>query len=900
MASDKRVVQIFRRAVNKAKNVNRLVRQGSNVEGFFASKGAAYAIPDGDFARKATLKGGELQAHLQEMANLLRDEDTMRLVVKIESEPQYTRYLCVVTTCGLSDEQESVILGFDWIEDEVTLGLVIPLWNNVSTKLDGDGGFEVKTEYRHYVFKPVSVQTLWTALLWVHKCLNVAHRAKHFDGGLSHAWLDYYQSKISSPRECIFYWESVDELENKREVSFSHFDEVKTDEELLKGSIRNKLKEVLTRFDLEEVTCRQIREALETEMKMSLQHLKEYIDEQLFVILGQMESSTKITEYLYLGSEWNACNLQELKDNDVHYILNITKEVDNFFPGTFEYMNIRIYDVKEADLLRHWGKTYRFIHKAKERGASTLVHCRRGISRSASTVIAYLMKENAMSLADAMKFVKSKRNIVQPNSGFWKQLIIYEGILKSSRHRHNSIFRKRSNSDASKFRRPHSKAKLKKDIDDVDNTPEHAHTLPKMRNQNMTVESVQCTEENSAETETVDSVSSSEDISSNSDEDLSCIERLKIRRTVSEPVMAHPDEAMTISPTRKSRAKTFVEQEAADMSSSTSQIFEDLEYDKPLEMSFATKVYDVVENDVSSNINSEEMKDLSKVDTSHDSTLTIDDASNVCHLPQVAEPLQKVSNPCFSTQDSNETCESSQSTCQHPSRSITEKLKDKGVGSSASSDKAIDLKVSKTRGRVKRRERRSKSDLQLCDSGFVKRHTQIIEEQMLYSLLKNSDKTLATLANDFWETTLNGKKTFEESQHWSNHLKAQGNERNPFSQNISQTQLEGKISDKRHEISYDDSGNLPEATEHSVTIVKTVMDNEKTSVQSDSDMGHFLWTTRKLQCRWIVTGEQFLWTTRKLQCRLIVTWEQFLWTTRKLQCRRIVTWEQFLWTTRKL
>lgn len=30
----------------------------SNVEGFFASKGAAYAIPDGDFARKATLKGG--------------------------------------------------------------------------------------------------------------------------------------------------------------------------------------------------------------------------------------------------------------------------------------------------------------------------------------------------------------------------------------------------------------------------------------------------------------------------------------------------------------------------------------------------------------------------------------------------------------------------------------------------------------------------------------------------------------------------------------------------------------------------------------------------------------------------------------------------------------------------
>ena len=30
----------------------------SSFEGFFASKGAAYAIPDGDFARKANLKGG--------------------------------------------------------------------------------------------------------------------------------------------------------------------------------------------------------------------------------------------------------------------------------------------------------------------------------------------------------------------------------------------------------------------------------------------------------------------------------------------------------------------------------------------------------------------------------------------------------------------------------------------------------------------------------------------------------------------------------------------------------------------------------------------------------------------------------------------------------------------------
>lgn len=31
----------------------------SSFEGFFASKGAAYALPDGDFARRATKHGGK-------------------------------------------------------------------------------------------------------------------------------------------------------------------------------------------------------------------------------------------------------------------------------------------------------------------------------------------------------------------------------------------------------------------------------------------------------------------------------------------------------------------------------------------------------------------------------------------------------------------------------------------------------------------------------------------------------------------------------------------------------------------------------------------------------------------------------------------------------------------------
>lgn len=49
----------------------------------------------------------------------------------------------------------------------------------------------------------------------------------------------------------------------------------------------------------------------------------------------------------------------------VRYILNVTREIDNFFPGVFEYHNIRVYDEEATNLLEYWNETYKFITKAK-------------------------------------------------------------------------------------------------------------------------------------------------------------------------------------------------------------------------------------------------------------------------------------------------------------------------------------------------------------------------------------------------------------------------------------------------------------------------------------------------------------------------------------------------------
>lgn len=51
--------------------------------------------------------------------------------------------------------------------------------------------------------------------------------------------------------------------------------------------------------------------------------------------------------------------------NSVGYIINVAREIDNFFPGAFKYLNIPVFDTEDADLLKYWDKTYKFIRKAK-------------------------------------------------------------------------------------------------------------------------------------------------------------------------------------------------------------------------------------------------------------------------------------------------------------------------------------------------------------------------------------------------------------------------------------------------------------------------------------------------------------------------------------------------------
>lgn len=88
-----------------------------------------------------------------------------------------------------------------------------------------------------------------------------------------------------------------------------------------------------------------------------------------------------------------------------------------------------IEDNKNSNISVLFDETFNFIDNAIKNNENVFVFCALGVSRSATIVIAYLMRKNSLKFEEAFKVVKNKRSIIDPNSGFIEQLKRYEDIL---------------------------------------------------------------------------------------------------------------------------------------------------------------------------------------------------------------------------------------------------------------------------------------------------------------------------------------------------------------------------------------------------------------------------------------------------------------------------------------
>jgi len=89
-------------------------------------------------------------------------------------------------------------------------------------------------------------------------------------------------------------------------------------------------------------------------------------------------------------------------------------------------MVIPVQDSEYADILIHLPDACRFIQKAVDDGGHVLVHCRMGISRSATVIAAYLMSTRHIPVQKALAIIKRARPQIQPNYGFIKELHAFE------------------------------------------------------------------------------------------------------------------------------------------------------------------------------------------------------------------------------------------------------------------------------------------------------------------------------------------------------------------------------------------------------------------------------------------------------------------------------------------
>ncbi|XP_043913782.1 dual specificity protein phosphatase 10 [Protopterus annectens] len=140
---------------------------------------------------------------------------------------------------------------------------------------------------------------------------------------------------------------------------------------------------------------------------------------------------TKILPFLFLGNEHDAQDVEKMRVMNIGYIINVTTHLPlyHYDEGTFKYKRLPATDSNKQNLRQYFEEAFEFIEEAHQVGKGLLIHCQAGVSRSATIVIAYLMKHTRMTMTDAYKFVKGKRPIISPNLNFMGQLLEFEEDL---------------------------------------------------------------------------------------------------------------------------------------------------------------------------------------------------------------------------------------------------------------------------------------------------------------------------------------------------------------------------------------------------------------------------------------------------------------------------------------
>ncbi len=151
------------------------------------------------------------------------------------------------------------------------------------------------------------------------------------------------------------------------------------------------------------------------------------------------EESTIIPGFLYLGGHNSVKYVNKLIAKSVTHVLNMAGELyldsAQMNRNNIKLLHIEAKDTKTYNIRQDFDRAFKFMDEALIKKGKIIVNCARGVSRSATIVLAYLMFRYNFNLADAYKLVIKLRPQVRPNSNFRRILEMYEQELFVKRYK---------------------------------------------------------------------------------------------------------------------------------------------------------------------------------------------------------------------------------------------------------------------------------------------------------------------------------------------------------------------------------------------------------------------------------------------------------------------------------
>jgi len=139
-----------------------------------------------------------------------------------------------------------------------------------------------------------------------------------------------------------------------------------------------------------------------------------------------------LDNHLYLSDVNVASNRETVEEFKIDVIVNVSREAYEVPPSTC-YNQFHLDDDERAQIEKVFNPVFAIIDAALADNKRVLVHCRAGVSRSATVVIAYLMHAKKWTLMQALLHVRLRRPIICPNRGFLKKLVDLDVALYGRR-----------------------------------------------------------------------------------------------------------------------------------------------------------------------------------------------------------------------------------------------------------------------------------------------------------------------------------------------------------------------------------------------------------------------------------------------------------------------------------